>query len=501
MEQSSAMTPESPREHLLRLGLLLQSIASHREGGPGPDMADAILWERDAEGPTATSLDPEAIHPEDRERARAAFLDALARREPYAVDYRLRRKDGAWRWVMDSGRPRFGPGREYLGHVGSILDVHELSMAIEERARLLRELQDADRRKDEFLATLSHELRNPLAPLRNALQLLRLADRRDSATAPVHEMMERQVEHLVRLVDDLLEMSRITRGAFELRREAIDLGVVVRNAVETSRPLIDAAAHRLEVNVPEEPLHAEGDPVRLTQILSNLLNNAARYTPRGGEIAVSLEREAGAATIRVRDNGTGISPEMLPRLFGMFARGESSTGLGIGLALARKLAEMHGGAIEAGSAGPGQGAEFTVRLPLSSGVPRESSPKGAAKPIVARHRILVVDDNRDAAQSIGMLLSFLGAEVEVANDGAAALAAFARERPAAVLLDLGMPGMDGYEVARRLRAAGADRVPIIALTGWGQEEDRRRVREAGFDRHLIKPADMGALRALLASLG
>ena len=497
------MTPESPRELLLRLGLLLQSIAGHREGGREPDAADAILWESDARGEVRFLspgwAEPESVHPEDQARARGAFLDALRRREPFAIDYRLRRRDGAWRWVMDSGRPRLGPAHELLGYVGSILDVHELSLAVEERARLLRELQDADRRKDEFLATLSHELRNPLAPLRNALQLLRLAERRDSAAAPVHEMMERQVEHLVRLVDDLLEMSRITRGAFELRRGAVDLADVVRNAVETSRPLIEAAAHRLEVQLPAEPLHAEGDPVRLTQILSNLLNNAARYTPRGGEIAVSLARQEGTAMIRVRDSGPGIPPEMQPRLFGMFARGESSTGLGIGLALARKLVEMHGGSIEAGAA-PGKGAQFTVRLPLAAGrKPQEISERKERSSLV-RHRVLVVDDNRDAAQSLGMLLAFLGAEVEIANDGAGALAAFARERPAAVLLDLGMPGMDGYEVARRLRAAGAHGVPIIALTGWGQEQDRRRVREAGFDRHLIKPADMGALQALLASL-
>jgi CheY-like chemotaxis protein len=313
-------------------------------------------------------------------------------------------------------------------------------------------------------------------------------------------MMERQVEHLVRLVDDLLEMSRITRGALELRREAVELAAVVRNAVETSRPLIDAAAHRLELALPEAPLPAHGDPVRLTQILANLLNNAARYTPRGGTIALRLERRADAAEISVRDSGRGIAPEMLPRLFGMFARGEGSTGLGIGLALARRLAEMHGGAIEARSEGIGKGAEFVVRLPLGAPGEQKSIPEPKEGRRLPRQRILVVDDNRDAADSLGMLLGFLGAEVEIANDGEAALAAFARARPAAVLLDLGMPGMDGYEVARRLRAAGADGVPIIALTGWGQEQDRRRVREAGFDKHLIKPADMGTLRALLASL-
>jgi PAS domain S-box-containing protein len=511
------MTPESPREPLVRLGALLQSIASRRESEATPDVADAILWMSGPDGRcifmsrgwTAYTGQSQAealglgwtsfVHPEDRERAGRVYASALAAREPYAVDYRLRRRDGAWRWVLDSGRPRREAGGEFAGHTGSVLDVHELSLAVEERDRLMRELEEADRRKDEFLATLSHELRNPLAPLRNSLQLLRLADRRDGAAAPIHERMERQVEHLVRLVDDLLEMSRVTRGAFELRRDSVELASVVRNAVETSAPLIDAAAHRLELALPPEPLVADGDPVRLTQILANLLNNAARYTARGGRISVTLAREGGAACIRVRDTGSGIAPELLPRLFAMFSRGGNSSGLGIGLALARRLAEMHGGSIEAKSEGPGRGSEFVVRLPLLAGAPAAQAPRPPAAKLRPR-RILVVDDNRDAADSLAMLLSFLGAEVETANDGPGAIAAFERVRPAAVLLDLGMPGMDGYEVARSLRAAGADGVPIIALTGWGQDEDRRRAREAGFDHHLIKPADMGALQALLASL-
>jgi PAS domain S-box-containing protein len=376
------MTRESPREMLVRLGALLQSIASRREADGTPDAADAMLWTAAPDGAwtfasrgwcehtgqtQAQALGEgwsAAVHAEDRGRARRVFLDAAAKREPYAVDYRLRRRDGAWRWALDSGRPRYGADGKLAGYLGSVLDVHELSQLAEERASLVRELQEADRRKDEFLATLSHELRNPLAPLRSALQLLRLADTRDGAAAPLHEMMERQVGHLVRLVDDLLEMSRITRGAFELRRESVDLAEVVRNAVETSRPLLEVAQHRLEVSLPAEPLSVDGDPVRLTQILANLLNNAARYTSRGGHIRLSVRRDAGGALIAVRDSGPGIAPEVLPRLFEMFSRGAGSSGLGIGLALCRRLAEMHGGTIEARSE-PGQGSEFTVRLPLA----------------------------------------------------------------------------------------------------------------------------------------
>jgi two-component system CheB/CheR fusion protein len=505
------MTPESPRGSLLRLGVLLQTIAHRRELGHSPELSNAILWETGPDGaltfvsrgwteytgqPQESALGAgcmQAIHPDDRERACAAFMAALGRREPFAVDYRLRRADGVYRWVMDSGRPRYGGAGELLGYLGSILDVHELSLAEEAR-------RESEARLHEFLATLSHELRNPLAPLRNSLQFLRLADEHDAALAPLREMMERQVEHLVRLVDDLLEMSRIKRGALELRREPVDLAEVVRNAMETSGPLIEQAAHRLEVSLPPEPLRVNGDPVRLTQILANLLNNAARYTGRGGDIRVKLERRDASALISVRDSGAGIAPELLPRLFQMFSRGEASSGLGIGLALARRLAQMHGGEIEARSEGAGRGAEFLVRLPLSAGAPPAARPRADGSRL-ARQRILLVDDNRDAADSLAKLLTILGAEVEIASDGPGALAAFERSHPDAVLLDIGLPGMDGYEVARRLRALPAGGgVSIIALTGWGQEEDKRRAREAGFDRHLIKPVDLGVLRALLGSV-
>jgi PAS domain S-box-containing protein len=389
---------------------------------------------------------------------------------------------------------------------------HQVALAVqrhqaeEERRRAEEALRENDRRKDEFLATLSHELRNPLAPLKNAVEVLRLTDTVNPAAAPLQEMMARQINHLVRLVDDLLEMSRINRGTLVLQKQRVELANVVRNALETSDPLIKAARHRLEVRLPQHALWVDGDPVRLAQILSNLLNNAAKYTDPGGAISVSVAVHGGNVAVSVLDTGTGIAPELLPRVFEMFSRGEQSAGrgdagLGIGLALARRLAEMHGGGISAHSAGKGKGSEFVVQLPLAA-EPRAAAPTvDAAQATVPRTRILVVDDNRDAADSLGMLLQCLGADVRVAHDGTEALEAVAAYQPAVVLLDIGMPGMDGYEVARCIRKNFPERrTPLVALTGWGQEEDRRRARDAGFDHHLIKPADMETLQALLASL-
>lgn len=377
--------------------------------------------------------------------------------------------------------------------------------AIREHAEALRA---ADRVKDEFLATLAHELRNPLAPLRSALHLLRTSEGADSSAPPLIELMERQLDHLIRLVDDLLEMSRITRGTFTLRKERIEVAQVVRNAVETSTPLIDAAHHELTVELPEEPLWLEGDPVRLAQIVANLLNNAARYTEDRGRITVRAERQGSFAFISVADTGIGIDPDKLPRVFEMFERGTDSAGrgggLGIGLSLAQRLAAMHGGTIEAHSAGAGQGSRFVVRLPLAVAPSEEraaaivgSSP--AALP--DQPRILVVDDNRDAAVTLAMILKSFGAEAEIACSGPEALEKFAAWSPSIVFLDIGMPRMDGYEVARRIRRDFPARRPtLIALTGWGQREDRRRASEAGFDYHIVKPAEIDVLRELVRSI-
>jgi len=375
---------------------------------------------------------------------------------------------------------------------------------IEDRVRAEKGLRLADQRKDEFLATLGHELRNPLAPLVTASQLLKLANLRDPVAARVSEIMERQVGHLIRLVDDLLEVSRITRGVIDVRREPIDLGSVVRAAVETSRPLLDAAQHDLKVEVPSEPIIVAGDAVRLSQVFTNLLTNAAKYTNRGGSIVVAIIKWGDRAVVSVRDNGIGIPESYLESVFDMFTqvnRSERRTqgGLGIGLTLVRSLVAMHGGRVKARSAGIDTGSEFIVELPVIVGQNPGTSLHD--QPIrFPPHRIMLVDDNRDAAETLGALLSALGATVSVMHDGSSAIAALADFDPDVVLLDIGMPRMDGYEVSRRIRATAKHAgVLLIALTGWGQEQDRHRSQEAGFDYHLVKPPDVHRLHQLVTS--
>jgi CheY-like chemotaxis protein len=320
--------------------------------------------------------------------------------------------------------------------------------------------------------------------------------------------MERQLNHLVRLVDDLLEVSRITRGKIELRKENVELAAVARNALETSRPLIDAAKVQLAISLPQNPIIVNGDPVRLAQVFANLLNNAAKYTNEGGQIWFTAREENNQAVVSIRDTGIGITAELLPKIFDMFMQVDPATdrsqgGLGIGLTLVRTLVELHGGSVSVHSAGPDQGSEFTVRLPLVAHERKSAAiaPSTPSEPAIAAKRILVVDDNVDAAKTLGMLLKYLGAEVHVVHDGPAAIEAVDKYRPGVVLLDIGMPGMDGYEVARRIRERNEFKdVTLIALTGWGQEDDRRRTHDAGFDHHLVKPADIVALRALLVTL-
>jgi signal transduction histidine kinase/CheY-like chemotaxis protein len=378
-----------------------------------------------------------------------------------------------------------------------------------ERERTAETLRQADRRKDEFLAILAHELRNPLAPIRNSLQILRLTAASDPAAERVCEMMERQVNQMVRLVDDLMEVSRITRGKIELRKEETDLATIIRSAVETARPLIEAKQHQLAISLSPDPILLYGDALRLGQVLANLLNNAAKYTEPGGQIWLAARRDADEAVISVRDNGIGLSAEMLPVVFEMFMQVDRSSnrsegGLGIGLTLVKNLVELHGGTIAAHSDGPGRGSEFTVRLQVTA---RELSDSRALAVVpqaaeLPRRKVLVVDDNRDAAASLGMLLKYLGAEVEIAGDGAAALSAIESYRPDVVLLDIGMPVMDGFEVARRIRENRShDHIVLVALTGWGQAEDRNRTRAAGFDHHLVKPADIRTIQTLLGAMG
>ncbi len=384
-------------------------------------------------------------------------------------------------------------------------------MAID-NAQLYAELREADRRKDEFLATLAHELRNPLAPIRNALQILKMP-RVDAATAQeVREVMERQVDQLVRLVDDLLDVSRVMRGKVELRQEPVELASVIARGVETAMPLIDVQGHELSVSIPTDSLMLDADPVRLAQVIGNLLTNAAKYTEASGRIWLTAERDDGHVSLRVRDTGIGIAADMLPNVFDLFvqvdrAAARSQGGLGIGLTLVKNLIEMHGGTVDAKSAGLGKGSEFIVRLPLSQVEPqKESDNDRDGQPQLdfssPGHRLLVVDDNEDAANSLAVLLRLKGHQVKVAHHGRAALEIAQNYRPDMIFLDIGMPGMDGYEVARRLRQhPDLKNVVLAALTGWGQQEDRRRSAEAGFDHHLVKPPEPKVVESLLGDLG
>lgn len=383
----------------------------------------------------------------------------------------------------------------------------QLQENIRERERVEAALRDADRHKDEFIATLAHELRNTLAPIGNAVHLLRMANGGDPATDQICEMLERQVRNLVRLVDDLMEVSRITRGKVELRTEPIELAAAIRSAVEESQPLIEASGHQLAISLPPEPIILNGDPIRLSQVFANLLNNATKYMDKGGQIWLHAHQEEGDVVVSVRDTGIGIPPEMLPHIFQLFTQVDNSTrkaqgGLGIGLTLVQSLVELHGGRVEARSPGIGKGSEFIVRLPLhrdATATVRNSFDD--RPPAMPDRRVLVVDDNRDGAHSLGLLLKLLGVEVRVVNDGPAALQILPEFRPNVVLLDIGMPGMDGYEVARQIRQRSEWRnLTLIALTGWGQEEDRHRSSQAGFDHHLLKPADMTALKSLFMAL-
>ena len=378
---------------------------------------------------------------------------------------------------------------------------HFVSMAIA-RAQMDRALRESDRRKDEFIATLAHELRNPLAAIRNGFNVLNQTG--GAAMPRLRPMMDRQLDQLVRLVDDLLEVSRIKTGKIELKKQRIDLASVIDQAVEMNRDLIEASGLELCVALSDEPLFVEADAVRLTQVFANLLNNAAKYTDPGGRIEITVQRGADGAVVSVTDTGVGIAKDMLPRVFDIFAQAgdihaRSKGGLGIGLALTRGLVALHEGTVEAHSEGEGRGASLIVRLPLSANVEAGARPSKAmaARARAPRH-VLIVDDVPDVADSLALLLETLGANVRVARSGAEGLALFAEFAPELVLLDIGMPGMDGIETARRMRELPTGRkATLVALTGWGEAETRKRVKEAGFDRHITKPADMGELEALL----
>jgi PAS domain S-box-containing protein len=398
---------------------------------------------------------------------------------------------------------------------GRIVGASKIARDISDRKRLERELRrrleelaEADRRKDEFLAMLAHELRNPLAAISSAVQLTTLIGAQDQIRRSM-DVINRQLKHLSRLIDDLCDVSRITRGKIQLRKERLDVAMVLRSAIESVRPLIETRRHNLTVTIPAQPLLAEADPVRLEQIITNLLTNAAKYTDSGGQIWVSAERDGEEIAIKVRDAGMGIPAEQLPRLFDLFAQGarslaRSEGGLGIGLTLVRSLTEMHGGSVTATSAGPGTGSEFVVRLPAALTLSDAcEEPKSQAEPGPRRgSRVLVVDDNVELAQGLANLLKLLNHEVWTAYDGPTGLEAARGHRPEVVLLDIGLPGLDGYQVAEQLRQEefGKD-VLLIAVTGYGQEEDRQQAFSAGFDHFLTKPVDYATLRELMVATG
>jgi len=440
------------------------------------------------------------LHPDDASGYVEEVKSALAEQRSFSAMARVRRSDGEWRWIQSFGAPRFAADGSFLGAVGSSPDITELIDASDA-------LREADRRKDEFLATLAHELRNPLAPIRQAARLSRSPNATEAQRRWSQDVIERQVQQMALLLDDLLDVSRITRGKLELRKQRVQLATVVEAALETTRPLLDERRQQLTTSLPAEPVWLNADPLRVAQILANLLTNAAKYSEPGGYVELSAHADGDRLSISVKDTGIGIETELLPRVFEMFSQVKSSLdraegGLGIGLALVKGLVELHEGTVEARSEGLGLGAEFVVTLPLPDGArsPAVSGSSLARRETPARTvRILVADDNRDAAASLATLLQLEGHEITVANDGRSALAAAEAFRPHVALLDIGMPKLNGYEVARQIRAEPWGKaVILVALTGWGQTEDKRRAFEAGFDHHFTKPLDLEVLGAFLA---
>jgi PAS domain S-box-containing protein len=408
----------------------------------------------------------------------------------------LMRPDGTTIPVDDSAAPIRLEGRV----IGAVLIFRDISG----RRRAEQESRDADRRKDEFLATLAHELRNPLAPIRNAMQIMSASRTdEDEKSAGVRAVIERQLKHMVRLIDDLMDVSRITQGRLELHQERVDLELIVKIAAETSQPLIEAKQHRLRINPPAEPIYVQADVTRLAQVFSNLLNNSAKYSPAGSDIYVTLQRENNSAIVDVADSGMGIPAAMIPRIFDMFvqiSRPGLREGLGIGLTLVKRIVDLHGGTIVASSGGESRGSNFRVRLAAADlpVVDRPASPIVDRVPVSVGARILVADDNRDAADTLALILELDGHEVQKAYDGLEALKLAEEFRPQIALLDIGMPHMDGYQTARRIRdRPWGDSVLLVALTGWGQEQDRRQASEAGFDQHLVKPVDPQAIVSLV----
>ena len=469
------------------------------------DTIAASLFGLPAEVPLPRSAIHATFHPDDKAEIVRLMDQSL---DPtgdgtFSMEHRVVRRDGSTRWLNVKKQVVFGDVGGVRRPVTGVL----AAVDITDRKRAEEALRQADQRKDEFLATLAHELRNPLAPIRNGLFILRMARLPDQAEKVVG-MMDRQLGHMVNLVDDLLDVSRVRTGKITLRAELVTVREAVDAAVEACRPTIDEKSHTLEVNLPTESLPVAGDKTRLVQVVANLLTNAAKYSERGGRIRVTVAREGGEAVIRVSDNGMGIAPELIPTLWDMFTQvrdtlDKAQGGLGIGLSLVKKIVEMHGGMVAAESVGVGHGSTFTVRLPLAAAdvqrEPATASAKQTPAPRPASRRVLVLDDNVDGAESLAMMIEHFGHACRVAHDGPAGLSVAREFQPEVVFLDIGLPVMNGYEVAKRFRAdpaiAGA---VLVALTGWGSEDDKQKSREAGFDFHLTKPIQVQAVQDLLA---
>ena len=450
---------------------------------------------------------------EDRSRIMDEFFPSVVARGHGEIEVRFRNfRTQAERWMAYKVLALDDSTGRRIGFATVSQDITKRRQLEVDLRKVAADLSEVDRRKNEFLATLAHELRNPLAPLRNSLELLKRAEGNVTTRGQAIDTMDRQLNQLVRLVDDLLDWNRITHGRLELRRRPIEIAAVIKQAIESCGPLIEAAGHHVRVTVPEEPMWVDGDEARLTQVLANLVNNSCKYTDPGGKITLTARRDRDGVMIVVSDNGIGIPPSQLAHVFDMFMQIEPSAhrsqgGLGIGLTLARRLVQMHGGTIEASSPGRGLGSEFVVRLPTVSGRKDESHSQAATlessctKVPTSLRRVLVVDDNRDAAASLVMLLDTTGLETCVAHDGQQAIEAVKKHGPDVVLLDIGLPVLNGYEVCRRIRQLpGGSEIIVVALTGWGQERDRSESREAGFDGHLVKPVRHDSLMTLLNSL-
>ena len=474
----------------------------------------SILWMADPDGSITYANDqwyqycglspeesvhnwPLVVHPEDYERCIELWSRALREGTEFEMEVRNRRHDGCYRWFLARGTPMKNAEGRLISWFGVTTDIHDLK-EMQER------LREDDRRKDEFLATLAHELRNPLAPLRNSLEIMKRSNNDPALTVLAQAMMERQLHHMVRMVDDLLDLSRLTRGRLELRKERFNLTEIL-----TTLRSSECGQHQLTITVPEDDIFLDADPIRIAQVFSNLLHNACKFSEPGQPIRITASLEEEQVTVRVRDRGIGIANPMLGRIFEMFtqgghAPGEKQDGLGIGLTLVKRIVEMHGGEVEARSDGSGTGSEFVVRLPLRAEDPRQAdSARPAArgaKGAVSHpaRRILVVDDNHDAAESLAVMLRVMGNEVIVSHEGSAAITAAAEFLPEMVMLDIAMPGLNGHETARRMRMLpSSDRMVLVAITGYGQEHDRSLSFAAGFDHHLVKPVNAADLESIL----